>query len=300
MSLTQNAAGAFTGPARPIDEADYHRAAERLDCEVAAVKAVAKVESRGGGFLADKRPKILFESRWFHKLTDGRFDQSHPEISTPTWVRNYRGGAGEYDRLAIALGLDREAALKAASWGMFQILGVNHGVAGVPEVEDFVKSQMESEGAHLDAFVGFVIGNRLDDELRDKRWADFARGYNGPGYRQNRYDEKMADAYADFAGDRVMPTTLELQQALNRRGAHLNPDGKTGARTRAAIRAFQHEVGLPITGRAGPATLAALGLTPHHDPVATSALLNGQPAAEPVAAASHARQERERPGATRR
>lgn len=299
MSLTQTAAGAFTGTARPIAEADFLRAAERLDCEVAAVKAVAKVESRGGGFLADKRPKILFESRWFHKLTGGRFDRTHPEISTPTWVRNYKGGAGEYDRLAIALGLDREAALKAASWGMFQILGVNHGVCGFADIETFVKAQMESEGAHLDAFVGFVIGNRLDDELRDKRWADFAFGYNGPGYRQNRYDEKMADAYADFAAGRVTPTTLELQQALNRHGANLNPDGKTGPNTRAAIRAFQREAGLPITGRAGPETLAALGLLETHDPVATSALLNEAEPADRMTAAPQAFRQPEGPGATR-
>lgn len=274
MSLTAATGGAFAGVARPIAEADYERAADRLDCEVAAVKAVAKVESRGGGFLADKRPKILFESRWFHKLTSGQFDQTHPEISTRTWVRNYKGGAGEYERLAVALDLNRDAALKSASWGMFQILGINHGVAGFNDVQSFVQALLDSEGAHLDAFTGFVIGNRLDDELRDKRWADFASGYNGPGYRLNRYDEKMAAAYADFAAGRIMPTTLAVQQALNRHGAHLDADGKTGARTRAAIRAFQSEAGLPITGKAGPATLAALGLMETHDPVATSALMN--------------------------
>ena len=53
-----------------------------------------------------------------------RFDESHSHISTPSWVRNYKGGAGEYERLAEAIALNREAALKSASWGMFQILGV--------------------------------------------------------------------------------------------------------------------------------------------------------------------------------
>jgi hypothetical protein len=266
----------FSGEASTITDADYERAVRRLGCEVAAIRAVAKVESGGRtGFLPDKRPKILFESRWFHKLTGGRFDQSHPDISTPTWVRNYRGGAGEYDRLQAAIELDREAALKSASWGMFQILGVNHRVVGFENVEDFVTASLASEGAHLDAFVSFVIGNHLDDELRDRRWADFARGYNGPGYKQNRYDEKMAQAYAEFAVGRAYPTTREIQQALNLNGANLVVDGVTGPATREAIRQFQRSQGLPVDGIAGPKTLAALGLAETPDPIAMSAEING-------------------------
>lgn len=269
-------ASEFVGEARPINEGDYARAADRLGCERAAVKAVASVESGGrSGFLPDRRPKILFESRWFHKLTDGNFDRSHPHLSTPRWVRNYKGGAAEFDRLEEAITLDRTAALASASWGMFQILGVNHAVAGFDSVDAYVTAQLDSEGAHLDAFTAFVLGNRLDDELRDKRWADFAHGYNGPGYRQNRYDERMAEAYMEYAEGHVLPTTLEVQQALNRHGAGLVADGVSGSNTRTALRAFQREAGLPITGRADEGTLAALGLAETHDPVVVSALVNG-------------------------
>lgn len=265
----------FIGKAERITDEDFARAARRLACEVATVRAVAKVESGGQrGFLKDGRPKILFESRWFHKLTRGRYDGSHPHLSTSTWVRNYRGGTGEYARLGEAIALDREAALKAASWGMFQILGVNHAVVGFATVEAYVQAQLDSEGAHLDAFVNFVIANRLDDELRDKRWADFARGYNGAGYARNRYDVKLAEAYAHLTGGRTMPSTRDVQRALNRHGADLALDGVCGPNTRAALRAFQREAGLPITGRAGPETLAALGLAESHDPVGLTALLN--------------------------
>lgn len=265
----------FVGLAKRIADGDFERAATRLACEVAVVRAVAEVESGGRtGFLKDKRPKILFESRWFHKLTGGKYDESHPSISTPRWVRNYKGGAAEYGRLAEAVGLDRAAALKSASWGMFQILGVNHAVAGFGTVEDYVKAQLESEGAHLDAFVNFVISNRIDDELRDKRWSDFARQYNGPGYKQNRYDEKMAEAYAKYAAGRITASTKDIQARLNQHGADLVVDGISGPATRAAIAGFQREFGLPITGIADAETLAALGLTETHDPVAVSSDLN--------------------------
>jgi hypothetical protein len=266
----------FTGPADTLKDADYERVAQRLSCEVAAIRAVAEVESGGRtGFLPDRRPKILFESRWFHKLTNGAFDRDHPDISTEAWVRNYKGGAAEYERLKAAIALDRAAALKSASWGMFQILGVNHKVAGFNDVESFVDAQCQSEGAHLDAFASFVLSNKLDDELRDKRWADFARGYNGPGFAENRYDVKLAEAYAKYAGGHMPPSMLAIQNALNRHGAAIGADGKSGPETRTAIREFQRQAGLPITGVADAATLATLGLSDSHDPIATSAAVNG-------------------------
>jgi hypothetical protein len=129
-----------------------------------------------------------------------RFDATNPDLSTAIWVRNYAGNAAEYDRLRAAMALDRTAALKSASWGMFQILGVNHAAAGFADVEDFVQAQLDSEGAHLDAFANFVVHQRLDAALRERRWADFAFQYNGPSYEENRYDAKMASAYAEYAG----------------------------------------------------------------------------------------------------
>lgn len=262
LSRTNSKQQPFAGSATSLNDKDYERAAARLCCDVAAIRAVAEVESGGrSGFLPDKRPRILFESRWFHKLTNGKHDTSHPDISTPAWIRNYAGGAAEYDRLARAIGLDRTAALKSASWGKFQVLGVNHRVCGWDDVESFVTSMTEGEGRQLDAFVGFVVTNGLADELRDRRWDDFARGYNGPGYRRNRYAERMAEAYARHAGGVVRPDVAAIQRALNAHGADLVVDGVTGARTRAAIRIFQREAGLAVDGIAGPRTLAALGLS---------------------------------------
>jgi hypothetical protein len=185
---------------RLLTEEDYRRAATALGCEAAAIRAVADVESGGRtGFLPDGKPKILFESHVFSKLTAGKYDRAHPDISTATWIRNYVGGTGEHDRLERAMQLDHEAALKAASWGKFQILGMNYGRVGSRTIDEFVEAQKRSENEHLDAFVKFILSHDLSDELRDRRWADFARRYNGPRYAENRYDQKMAEAYAHYA-----------------------------------------------------------------------------------------------------
>ena len=100
-----------------LTEQNFKDAATGLDIEVAAIKAVAEVESRGDGFLPDGRPKILFEAHIFSKYTGHKYDASHPHISAPKWDKSlYKGGEKEYDRLEEAKTLDIVAALKSAIW----------------------------------------------------------------------------------------------------------------------------------------------------------------------------------------
>ena len=84
------------------------------------------------------------------------------------------------------MGLDRDAALRSASWGAFQIMGDNFGTAGYADAVSLVAAMVSGEPAQLDAFVAFVKKNRLDDELARHDWAGFARAYNGSAYRDNR------------------------------------------------------------------------------------------------------------------
>ncbi|HQH29006.1 MAG TPA: peptidoglycan-binding domain-containing protein [Oligoflexia bacterium] len=52
----------------------------------------------------------------------------------------------------------------------------------------------------------------------------------------------------------------QLQQALNKNGAALKVDGIFGPQTRSALRRFQHNNNLRITGKADAPTRAKLGL----------------------------------------
>ncbi len=189
-----------TGPGRAgLMEADFERAARTLQCEIAGIKAVAEVESRGDGFLASGRPKILFEAHVFSRRTQHQYDRTHADISSPSWNRAlYKGGEKEYERLEKAMALNTQAALESASWGRFQIIGFNHQNASFASVETFVNAMFESEGRHLDAFISFVQATGLTAPLREKRWADFARGYNGEGFAENQYDVKLKAAYDKY------------------------------------------------------------------------------------------------------
>lgn len=182
-----------------ITEEDYQWAAQKLGCAVAAIKAVAKVESMGEGFLPTCEPKILFEAHWFSKLTMGRYDASHPRISSPNWNRSlYVGGVGEHKRLQEAAKLDRTAALSAASWGVFQIMGFNWKLCGVGSLQQFINAMYAGEKEQFRCFVNFIIAKGWAGYLAAQDWAEFARRYNGAGYKQNKYDVKMAQAYKSF------------------------------------------------------------------------------------------------------
>lgn len=257
--------GEFNGNPAPLQDADFERAAKAIGCAVAAVRAVNDVESRGG-FLADGRPKILFERHIFSRQTKGKFDASHPAISNPS-SGGYIGGPAEYERLAKAIACDRTAALKSASWGAFQIMGFNHKAAGFDDVEAFVKAMVSGQGAQLDAFVKFIKSASLDDELIRKDWAGFARGYNGPEYAKNHYDTKLAAAFAlhnqgGARTDNPLPVlrmgdkgedVKTLQTALG-----IKADGDFGPGTKAAVIKAQKKAGLYQDGVVGQQTWKAV------------------------------------------
>lgn len=182
---------------KKLTEKDFADAAKVLDCDVAAIKAVAQVESAGSGFLTNGEPKILFEAHWFYKFTGGRFgfsnvSQKYWRLARPFYRQN------QHSRLAKAVKLDRNSALKSCSWGKFQIMGFNYKACGFRTIQQFVNAMYAGEREQLLAFCNFIKHRRLDDELREKNWAKFAYGYNGKGYKTNRYDKKMKNAYEKF------------------------------------------------------------------------------------------------------
>lgn len=255
----------FSGPATELDDTAIEAAAARIGCQAAAVRAVIDVES-GGGFLPDRRPKILFERHYFSRLTKGRFDASDPDISNPAWG-GYRGDAAEYERLGRAIELDRDAALRSASWGAFQIMGDNYKLCGFASAGDFVRAMVSGAPAQLDAFAAFITSTGLSEELIRADWAGFARGYNGPAYKANKYDDKLAAAYrfhANGGSHAGSPRPLlrqgdkgdavrQLQRALG-----IKDDGDFGPATRNAVITFQKRLGLYADGIAGKNTWACL------------------------------------------
>lgn len=180
--------------------ADYAKAAAILGCTVPAIRAVARVESLGGGFNDDGTPITLFEGHKFHEYTAGKFDNKAPTLSFKKWTRKHYGQTwqAEQARLQNAMELDRPAALSAASWGMFQILGRNYAIAGFDNLQTFINAMYRDEPSQLMAFAAFVVNTGLAPALRRHDWQTFARIYNGKRYAENNYDKRMATAFEFF------------------------------------------------------------------------------------------------------
>lgn len=196
-----------------LTDADYENAAKEFGVEVAVIHAVATVESGGRSGFDDKgRPKILFEAQWFHKFTKGKYDKDYPELSQPTWEQGkqyYK--LDQWERLEKAMQLDREAALKSASWGVFQVMGFNHN--GFDDVDTFARAMFASEAQHLKTFLAFCRDNKLISKMESKDWAGFAKSYNGPGYKDNKYDEKLRDAYDKYVKEHT-PSPPEVKKTV--------------------------------------------------------------------------------------
>jgi len=238
----------FHGQGRPLSDEGMERACGTLGVAEPEVWALLTVETHGFGFLQDRRPQILFERHVFHRLTQGRHDRGHAHISNAS-AGGYAGGAGEYARLDEAVRLDRGAALQSASWGLGQVMGFNYAVAGFDGIDDMVAAMVKDENAQLLAMAAFIKGNDLARALQRRAWVSFARGYNGPEFRKNQYDRRLAAAHAKY---RTILPDLALrtaQAALLYLGIDPGPiDGFRGRRTRSALMRFQAQCGLPETG----------------------------------------------------
>lgn len=188
----------------------FRSAAALLGCEVASIQAVGRVEcGPEGAFFDSGEPAILFEAHRFHALTEGRFaGRRAPDIagepgvlSRPKWMPGtYGPNSIQHRRLAAASALDRPAALMATSWGLFQVLGEHWKRCGYVSIQSFVNAAYRSADDHLQMFVRFILSDRrLVTAIRARDWEGFARIYNGPSFKLNRYAQKLAEAHQIYA-----------------------------------------------------------------------------------------------------
>lgn len=195
-----------------LSNQDMIAAAERLGVPLSAIYAVNEVESKGRGFLDTGKPVILFERHiMYRQLATPRHEDDDPEtlksyadqmaISNPALVNpkpgGYFGSTAEHQRLAMARLIDDTAALESTSWGAFQIMGYHWERLGYASVQQFVTDMAKGESEQLAAFTRFIETDpALHKALKARKWAEFAKRYNGPNYQRNLYDIKLQRAYA--------------------------------------------------------------------------------------------------------
>lgn len=181
-----------------ITDKAYSAAALKLGVEVAVIKAIASVETKGSAWITPGVPQILYERHIMARLlkAKGVSLAGLPSDLVNTTPGGYGKFSEQHGKLDRAVQIDRACALQSCSWGMFQLMGFNYKACGYGTVQEFVNAMYKSEDEQLNAFVGFIKSNtQLNQALRSKDWATVARLYNGADYKINSYDQKLAVAY---------------------------------------------------------------------------------------------------------
>lgn len=190
-----------------ISDDTFAGMARRLDCEVAAIKAVTFTETSGNGFCENGLPTILFERHHFYDFTKPS-SGPHPYAMFSDICNDNPGGYGaggihQYERLVKAARLNLDAALKSCSWGAFQILGEYYTQCGYNSVVEMVNDCMKSIDAHAVIFEKFLKNEKKDaaKALKNKEWVNFTSGFNGKNWnKQNpNYPTKMENYYNDLS-----------------------------------------------------------------------------------------------------
>lgn len=253
--------------------------ARRLDVPLAALLAVAEVES-GGRVLAKvgsrREPLIRFEGHYFDRLLTGKKRARARKLGLASpkagRVKNPRGQAARWALLDRAVAVDRVAAYSSVSWGVGQVMGSHWSWLGYGSVDALVVVARSGVAGQVDLMARYIEKADLCGALRAGDFRTFARRYNGPGYARNRYDTRMAAAFGRWDGklgtglpepvandntDRPMQfgargaDVRALQKALTAHGYALVADGLFGIKTDRALRRFQRARNLTETGTVG-------------------------------------------------
>lgn len=185
-----------------LNDKQLEMVAQSNGIPLAGLKAIIEVETRGRGFYNKTLiPVVRLENHKFSELTKGKYDQSHPHLSSPDFTNTYnRAGLGEYDRFEEAYALDGKAAVYATSWGIGQVMGSNWRACGYDNLNKFLQDAFTSEYTQLLMMFYFIAYHPkpMLDYIRHQKWDKFARHYNGANYKQNDYDTKLANAFTRY------------------------------------------------------------------------------------------------------
>lgn len=239
------------GQAAPLPPGSAEKLATKLRIPVAHLRAVMRVESSRGYFEADGSVPRRFEPHVF----EGR---------PADWRKSMALSKSARERaFQEAYKASPERALKACSWGAFQIMGYHYAKLGYSSAKDMVQAHAHSAACQLSDFGKFLQINKLVLPLRSGDWPAFARGYNGSGNVAS-YSAKLRRAVKRETGISPVPVLMlgdrgedvrRLQIALG-----VAPDGNFGPETLNAVREFQEKESLTIDGVVGVQTWGRLQL----------------------------------------
>lgn len=173
------------------------------DLDPAALAAIAQTESSGivtTRVEGRDEPLIRFEGHYFDKRLSPA-DQTKAramKLSSPKAgaIANPASQSARWALLQRASAINRDAAYESTSWGIGQVMGAHWHWLGYASAEALAEAVRASPQGQIELMIRFLIYSNLSATLNAHDWSKLAYQYNGPLYAKNRYDLKLAQAYA--------------------------------------------------------------------------------------------------------
>lgn len=171
------------------------------------VKTVLLIESSGSGFdSATGLIKIQFEPTIFHKqlalkkitstlkflggtlydvIVGNKVLENKVDVQSKEWVA-----------FNTAIAINEDAAYRATSFGLGQIMGFNCVACGFKTAKEMADNFIISEANQLTGMMYFIKSQpKMFNALKACDWNTFASLYNGPAYKKFLYDTKLKNTY---------------------------------------------------------------------------------------------------------
>lgn len=175
----------------------YQRTAKELAFTPAQVRAFAIVESDEKPFTPGGFPVLRLEVHHWkkHRIAD-RVSMAFDKAA------NSRNLDARWQQFEQMRAVNETAAILSHSFGMFQIVGFNFRLCLCADPVTFLNEMMTVEG-QFKMFKRFMLSSpALLSAVRRNRADEVGFHYNGPRYKQNKYDVKWAAA-SKAGGERV-------------------------------------------------------------------------------------------------
>lgn len=201
-------------------------------------------------------PAIRPEGHYFYKYLSGtaRTKAIQMDLASPK-----QGGvhvpakwSAVYAMFQRMIAIDRNAAMMSISMGVGQVMGANHEDCGYPDAESMWKRACSGIEGQVEIMLRFIAHNpKLLKAAQTFQYTTFAKIYNGPGYKRNRYDTELKQHVERWQGKReaVVTPTQDTIKKLGfptveafQENYGLNPDGKIGPLTKNAVQEITRSI----------------------------------------------------------
>lgn len=215
----------YKGKAERLQDLDLPRIGHEIGVGEDVLHMLIEVETRGTGYDKKNRVIMLFEPHIFFRQLSKDKEKLDRAVRNGLAYRKWgtmKYPKDSYPRFLNAVQIDETAAYASCSWGLGQIMGSNHKMAGYDSPQEMVKAFAESEGNQLDAMVDFAKSAGIDDDLQrlDRKLKSgqkitpedcipIARAWNGSGFASHNYHGRLAAAANKWHRIKDTPFTLE-------------------------------------------------------------------------------------------